>query len=232
MRIKSLSFSRERANQVNQFCYFLLVGMVFLFGGCVSAEKVVIPDVATIEPVKFKGRQKGNVFMLTKVLSDLKRGQIFGVGRFQCLINTACVQSRELKWSGKIDLTTDELLKNFQNEFREYDYPVYQESQELFSVNSSNSLDFQIGAKIVDYKLDYNLEFGYVSASYLKVLWQVFSTVDKKVVFETHTEGSVLDQYISVSEVFMLTFTSSIKNLMGDKKFNQFIINAGSGKNA
>jgi len=87
----------------------------------------------------------------------------------------------------------------FSNIMKRHGYPVDDEV-ELFENSKERTADLHIGARIVDATLNacypdsYKNELKARGSSYLKIEWSVFSTLEKKVVFVTTTEGSTYSE--------------------------------------
>jgi hypothetical protein len=94
----------------------------------------------------------------------------------------------------------------------------------LFDDPSSWKAEFLIGALITD--MEVSLCYEYIGKAkgemYMKVDWQVYSRLDRKVVYKTTTEGSFkIDESRAEAymDLFVNAFGAATQNLLADQKF-------------
>lgn len=148
-----------------------------------------------------------------------------------------CFPGHTVDWrGGSINLTDEEMLETFRNEFTHANYKVAGNPKALIFDQATQSAELLIAGAIE--KLEINVCFpfsGVPSANigitsqikgsiYMRARWQVFDSHLGKVVFETSTEGSFNAPDTisgSVPEFLKLAFRANIRNLLAETTLHE-----------
>ncbi|HEX9049293.1 MAG TPA: serine protease [Anaeromyxobacter sp.] len=184
----------------------LALGLSLLvsLSACVStAPKKPLPvlgrpaPAAGLPPLSDKARQA----RLTAIVIDVPMGhpwgqQAFGTGGY-------CYESRTgVNTQGRFDLETSKYSDVFNAVMRRHGYPI-EEELELFSGTKKRVADLQVAARVIDVtvnecypKID-DTKLQATGNAWLKIEWSVFSTLEKKIVFTTVTQGTTYGEVAS-----------------------------------
>lgn len=166
-----------------------------------------------------------------KVVAKLKRGQAIGGSQTGVL----CIPSgNDLHWkSGQLDISSSELTEVLREEFEKSSIAILTEEDSLFESQLEEHTDFIIAGLIKDIQMNicYPMSgFNNYSSSkgegFLKVEWQVYSKVKKKIVYKTSTEGSSKLSEAGVSgaaSIMLQAFSVATNNLLAEEKFHSII---------
>ena len=207
--------------------FIFLIFLLFLLG-CASSAKIhhteikdaiEIPLVENTRPLQFK-----------KIVVKLNRGEDIGSIQGGLL----CVAQADLVWKGgKIEVSTDEFTEVFRDELEKANYNIIGNTDSLFEDPSDWEAEYLIAGLIKE--MQANICFPWSGLgnwssgkgeAYMKVNWQLYSRLERKVVFETITEGSsdVDDSSpTGPTDVFLNAFASATKNLLADKGFHDLL---------
>lgn len=183
-------------------------------------QAIEIPEGKASKPVMFK-----------KIVVKLRRGEEYGSLQGGLL----CIPHGKLKWkSGKVVWSGDDLTEVFQDELRSANYTVVGDPNALFEDRSATGAELLIAGKVSDLKANicYPMAgFGNFSSStgsaFMSVDWQVYSTLHRKVIYETTTEGSAVHKEATEgvgAELILDSFGLATQNLLADKGFNQVVL--------
>ncbi len=194
-------------------------GLSFL-SGCVSEQIRDVKVAEILTPKEIPSGQKAKPVQLKKVMVKIKRGTKIGTLKF----GPQCRPAGPITWKGgRLVLDVAEFDEVFREEFENANYTVVGDPEALFDDPSSWQAEFLIGAIITD--IDISLcTWGTKSKgeTYLKVDWQVYSRLDRKVVYKTTTEGSYeITEFRSGADydLYFYAFGIAIQNLLADQKF-------------
>lgn len=205
----------------------LLLLVVLGLAGCGPAkvkqakikETVVVPMGTDLKPVQLK-----------KVIIKLPRGK--KVGKYSA--GVACIEHGDLKWkSGKLNVSSDDLTEVFYEEFKKAEYEIVGNPDSLFEDPSAWKSEFLIGGMIKEMEANicYPMGgFGDWDSSkggvYMKIQWQVYSNLDRKIVYTVTTEGSY-EEHEDTSEdlvsLFNNAFGLATQNLLADHDFYDLV---------
>jgi serine protease Do len=207
----------------------ILFGVSAVLAGCVAnpvkqaavKTAIEVPQGTDAKPIQFR-----------KVVVKLSRGQKIG----DLQIGLACVRQGDLNWKGgRLTLSGDEFTEAFRDELVKSNYPVVGNPDALFEDPSEWKAELLVAGlvKTMEANLCFpNAGFGNYSKSmggaYVKVDWQVFSRLDRKVVFETSTEGSYQTNEAkdgTPGDVLINAFAISTQNLLANQGFHDLVTN-------
>ncbi len=207
----------------------LSISLVAVIGlsGCVSAD-VRKAKVETVREVPM-GRETRPI-AFRKIILKIPRGKAIGaVGVGLLCVERAKIQAR----TGRYRLNDEVFNDVFRNELINNNYTVVGDPDALFDDSSLDRAQYFIAGLIKDIQANTcypNAGWGDVTrgtaSAYLKVEWQLYETLSRKVVYKTTTEGSA-EQSESVTDpmdyVLGDAFGMATQNLLADKGFHDLV---------
>ena len=194
-------------------CVFVL----FFLSSCVSEP---VREAEILTPKEIPSGQKAKPVQLKKVLVKIKRST--EIGSLQA--GLLCLPAGPIKWKGgRLVFDVAEFDEVFREEFENANYKVVGDPEALFDDPSSWEAEFLIGAMVTDMDMSIcSSPLGVKGEIYLEVNWQVYSRLDRKVVYKTKTEGShevtePTDQ--TLDDLVLYAFGMATQNLLADQKF-------------
>ena len=183
-----------------------------------------VPQGTDAKPIQFK-----------KVLVKLRRGEEIGKSH----VGLACLPQGNVEWKGgRVNITDDEFTEAFRDELEKYNYPVVGDPNALFEDPSSWKAELLVAGQVNKLQISacYPMAgFGNWKDSkggaYIRVHWQVYGQLERRVVYETSTEGSFeSDSATSFGIEKNLTnaFALAVQNLLADEKFNRIVTRRGT----
>jgi serine protease Do len=205
---------------------FTIISLSFVaISGCVSSTAV--KDVAVYKPIDVPVLKDKKKIQFKKVVVKVKRGTEVGTihaGWFN-------VPQEKYFWrrGGYFSFDDSDLDVVFREELESSGYEVVGNPDALFEDPSDWQSDFLIAALVRDIKLNLyypDLGFGDLSRSrgdcFLKVEWQVFSKLTRKVVLTHTTEGSIKQEKptkYGADDAVGDAFSIAVRNLLSYQKF-------------
>jgi len=165
-----------------------------------------------------------------KIIVKLRRGEEIG----QSAGGLLCVPGPKLKWrGGRVNITDEEFTEVFREELLKANYPIVGDPNALFDDPDLSKAELLVAGMITSLTINScfpmsgygNFESGNGGA-YVKVDWQIYSLLDREVVYSTTTEGSFESESSQdlVFEVFTTAFSRATQNLLADKGFHNLIV--------
>ncbi|RVT83845.1 S1C family serine protease [Inhella crocodyli] len=202
-----------------------LVGIALLAGCAAPVRKAEvrqareIPRGADAKPIQFK-----------KVVVKLRRGEEIGSSH----VGIACLPQGKVEWKGgKVNITDEEFTEAFREELEKYNYPVVGDPNALFDDPSSWKAELLVAGQInkLDISVCYPMAgFGNFKDSkggaFVRVNWQVYGQLERKVIYETTTEGSFQSDSATsfgIEKSLTNAFAAAVQNLLADEKFHQLV---------
>lgn len=200
-----------------------------LLSGCVAnpvkkasaMTAIDVPNGTDAKPIQFR-----------KVVVKLSRGQKIG----DVQVGLACIRQGDLTWKGgRLTLSGDEFTEAFRDELVKANYPVVGNPDALFE--DPNEWKAELLAAGLIKSMEANLCFPHagfgnfsrsMGGAYVKVDWQVFSRLDRKVIFETSTEGSYQNDEAkegTTGDVLINAFAIATQNLLANQGFHDLVVN-------
>jgi S1-C subfamily serine protease len=190
---------------------------LYFMSGCVSEP---VREAEILAPKEIPSGQKAKPVQLKKVLVKIKRGT--EIGSIQT--GVFCMPAGPITWKGgRLVLDVTEFDEVFREEFESANYKVVGDPEALFDDPSSWAAEFLIGAMVTDMDMSIcSSALGVKGEIYLEVNWQVYSRLDRRVVYKTETEGShevtePTDQ--TIDDLVLYAFGMATQNLLADPKF-------------
>lgn len=207
-----------------------MISVLFLISliGCASSANIQhteIKDAIEVTPV-----EQTKPIQFKKIVVKLDRGEDIGSIQGGLL----CVANADLVWKGgKVEVSTEEFTEVFKDEMEKANYNITGNTDSLFEDPSDWEAEYLIAGLINEMQANICFPwagFGnYTSGkgeAYMKVNWQLYSRLDRKVVFETTTEGSSKVDDSSTTgptDVFLNAFATATKNLLADRGFYELL---------
>jgi len=220
--------------QISQLCVSVFVAS--LLAGCVTPTQ--IKQVSVAKPIEVQKLEKKKPIMFRKMVVKVKRGDEIGTvyaGWFD-------VPQTKLFWrkGGYMNFSDEDFNPRFREELEAANYEVVGDPDALFDDPSEWKAELLVAGLITDLKINPHFpnggmgNFSYSRATaYLKVEWQIFSRLDRKVILKLVTEGSV-EQKKSIKngadDALGDAFSIAVENLLAEKQFHDLVVSSGEAK--
>lgn len=208
----------------------LLVGVTFLSGCAAPVKQAEVRQAREVargvdaKPIQFK-----------KVVVKLRRGEEIGKSH----VGLACLPYGKVEWKGgQVNITDDEFTEAFRDELVKYNYPVVGDPNALFEDPSSWKAELLVAGQVnkLDISACYPMAgFGNFrdskGGSFVRVHWQIYGQLERKVVYETTTEGSFQSDSsttFGIEKNLTNAFAIAVQNLLADEKFHQLVTRQGA----
>ena len=221
-----------------------VVTSLILSIGVLSACQTIpvpVPKVAEKEAVDISSPNDLASIQFDRVGVKVKRGTPIGTYQPEFLGLTGCSGSGgNIFWnSGRVLARDLEFADLFFSEMRALNFNVVGDPNKMFASQSDDRVQatYLIGGQIekiaMDACLDQNIwtsrPIGTTSGKgAVTVRWQVYSTIEQKVVYETESQGAgLLKQGVVGGEMVILqeSFAGAVRNLAADQKFVDLLQN-------
>lgn len=199
---------------------------VAVLAGCQTSTTTQAP---TLQPISVAMQKETRPIAFQKVVVRIPRNQPIGSIQGGAL----CIKNSDLTpRGGRYQIDADMLTDVFRDELEAHGYKVVGNPNALFDDPTLAEAEYLIGSLIADNEANicYPLigfgDFNTQSAAvYIKSNWQLYSTLDRKVVFETDTEGSYQTQGTSENAdmAFENAFAQATLNLLANTGFYNFL---------
>ncbi len=202
----------------------IAVSLGVLLCACIPPSKPlprlapIAPAARPIPPLSANARQ----VRLKTFVVDLPMGHTYGReswGEGGCYQHQATVNTQ-----GRFELDLARYIDVFNSVMRRSGFSV-EEDLELFAGTKERVADLHVAARVVDatvnecYPAVLSNKLKASGSAWLKIEWSVYSTIDKKVVFSTVTEGSTygtLDSTIGQPGILRPAFQDAVTRLALD----------------
>ncbi|MEQ9574646.1 MAG: hypothetical protein RLN77_03615, partial [Rhodospirillales bacterium] len=183
----------------------IFVGTVLLAGlaACRTIQDVPVPQVEEKAAVEISDPSALATVQFDRVGVKVKRGTVIGLYEPYAMGLSGCYgRQGNIHWnSGRVLARDAEFADLFFNEMKSLNFNVVGDPDKMFASQSDNrrQASYLIGGQIEKIALnacrEYNIWTGFpydtiTGKGAVTVRWQVFSTVDRKVVYETTTDGA------------------------------------------
>ena len=167
---------------------------------------------------------------LSKIVVKLRRLEL--IGRVQG--GWLCIDQGPLEWQGgRINLTTEEITEIFRDEMVKGGYPIVGDPNALFEDPEISKAELLVGGSIKSLEANFcypNIGFLDTSTAkggaFMEIDWQIYNTLDRKVVYQTTTKGSFDSQDARRDGIFLIfstAFANATQNLMADPGFYKLV---------
>lgn len=166
------------------------------------------------------------VIQFRRIADALPKGEPIGKSRFGVL----CIPGKPFAWrDGRVNVNDDEFAESFRQEVEKAKFATVVEPGAMPDAAVSPRAGFVVSGQVANVYVDACSpwsDFGNWrdarGGAYVKVQWQVYNTAQKKVVYETATEGSYhTDDSVlgGTTELIRSAFASATQNLLADASF-------------
>lgn len=194
----------------------------------------VIQNVQDRNVEDLKAAESSKPIQFTKVVVKLKRGEHVGAMQGGLL----CVPQSDLTWKGgRISIDSDEFTDAFKEELEKYSFKTVGDTNALFEDPSTWKSEILVAGLVKDLKANicYPMAgFGNFSTAkgeaFLKVDWQIYSKLDRSVVYSVTTEGASKDNEAVAggdTVAVLNAFSQATRNLLADSKFRDLVSKGG-----
>lgn len=203
---------------------------IFLLVFLSACQMAPVRQIEIKETRDIKMGEKAESVQLKKVAIKIKRGKVIG-GLSTGII---CVKQGDLNWKGgRVNLSSDDFTEVFRDELENAGYTVVGNPDSLFEDPSDYKARYLIGGLIND--LEANIcypmaGFGNFNNSkgnaYVKVNWQIYSPLQRKIVYSVDTEGAYERKEaanLGSDDIIINAFGVATQNLLADKQFYDLI---------
>ena len=209
----------------------VLITFLFVFAGCatnaiikdVQAPTVIPLETANTKPIQFK-----------KIVVKINRGQPIGAWQGGIL----CVPNGPITWKGgRVNIDSDEFTEAFQDELKKFNFQTVGDTSALFEDPSTWKSEILVAGLVTDLKTNvcYPMAgFGDYTNSkgdaYIKVEWQIYSKLDRKVVHTLFAEGDGKQTEAiqgGNENAILNAFAESVQALLADGKFRKIVMQEG-----
>lgn len=202
--------------------------------GCQTIP-VKVPEIITHESIQINDSSKLAAIKFDRVGVKVKRGTVIGTYEFGLFTLTGCLpRGGNIFWNqGRILARNIEFADLFYDEMKNANFNVIGNPDKMFAgaTDDSRQASYLIGGQIEEIKLDVcdeaNIWTGLPMGTQkgkgaVKVRWQVFSIIKRKVIFETTTEGSAkIENGAADGELVIIhnAFANAVVNLSAKQEF-------------
>ncbi len=218
---------------VKQLWFFAIVIGLGL-AGCVTGIPVKVKKVALKQPILISDSTKLAPIKFDKIAANIKRGTVIGIYNYSM---SGCYPFHEnIYWNqGRVKIDNIDFADAFFDQLSAVNFNVIGNSKKLFSSaeRDRKTPSYLIGARIDEIKMSVcdhatltlkhaysrNMQSGKAS---IKIDWQIFDVLKRKVVYETKTEGYYRTKQGSpdgLTVILSEAFGSAAANLAADRKF-------------
>ena len=206
-------------------------------GGCEGQSR--IQAVAEQPVISVANPSAARPVQFSRIVIDLRRGEQIGTFREGMGF---CSQPGTLVYrGGRMTFDDRDLSETFRHELERANYQVVGDPDALFDDASSWKAEFLIAGRVTH--IDADLCYAYdvwqrvvktSGAAMMEVDWQVYSRLDRSVVYEQHTQGRGERPLAEAStsgetDILLDAFAQATRNLLADRGFYDRVAGQSSG---
>ena len=196
--------------------------------GCPAVQSVPVPQASSKSTITAKDDAAAKRLRLSKIVVDLKSGDAIG----SVAAGILCVPNRQRYYEGEKALADHKTLaETFASEMRSANFQVVEEGDEnLFETNVRDDADVLVGGIVSTVKANTCHPLLLVNGStdgtgeaYIKVEWQLYSKIDRAVIYELSTDGHsklTESQAQPTKSLLVQAFAHATRNLIADPNFH------------
>lgn len=201
--------------------------MIIGLNGCVTPETKTASELA---PIDVPSGEETRAIAFRKIVLKVPRHK--PIGKYaQGLL---CVPRGDLRLrGGRYRLDTDIFNDVFIEEMEAANYRVVGDPDALFEDRSLAEAEFFIAGLIENIEASVCYPRGGMgnwddstASVYMEIAWQVWSTLDRKVVFKAHADGSAAVEEVTDGALDIAmenAFAMSLRNLLADEGFHSLM---------
>ncbi|HZR35637.1 MAG TPA: trypsin-like peptidase domain-containing protein [Nevskia sp.] len=204
------------------------LGCALLSVGCSATD--AIPIVPAREALSVPEGAGSKPLLLTRIVVKLRRGEEIGkqMGGWPCKLRG------HLTWhGGHADIENEEFVQAFHDALTQANYAVVGDPAALFEDPSASRAELKIAGLVdklhVDVCYPHDGSHDYDTAkggAYLRVNWQIYDVIQKKVVYEATTDGAYREDSSGAGGTVAYTinaFDEAVRNLLADPGFHELV---------
>ncbi|MDC3248124.1 serine protease [Gammaproteobacteria bacterium] len=206
----------------------VFITCILIFASSCSTPSVQYAEIG--EVLEIKQDVDSIPLALSKVVVKLRRLELLG----RVSGGWLCIDQGPLEWQGgKLNITTEEITEIFRDEMVKGGYPIVGDPNALFEDPDMSKAELLVGGSITSLEANFcypNIGYGdSVTAkggAFMEIDWQVYNTLDRKVVFQTSTKGSYESQDAKRDGTFLTfstAFANATQNLMAEPGFYNLV---------
>jgi S1-C subfamily serine protease len=210
----------------------LVLFSVYILSAC--GTKSVIKNVEDRDVKQLQGNEKSKPIQFSKVVIKLKRGE--HVGQFQA--GVLCLGRGDIYWKGgRLTVDSEEFTDTFKDELEKNGFKTVGDANALFDDASTWKSEVLVAGLVKDLRVNicYPMTgFSDPSSSkgeaFLKVDWQIYSKLDRSVVYSVSSEGSGKQNESMVggdNMAVLNAFSQATRNLLADEEFRSIVERGG-----
>lgn len=188
-------------------------------------------EASASAPEVYKFSSNARQTRLSAIVFDLPAGYRYGESAVTYYGYKGCaVKAPLVNTKGRFSLQTDKYVDLFENVMKKHGYPV-EDATAMFEDSKERVADLKIGARIFEAALnecypDPRNDLNGTGNAYLKIEWSVYSTLEKKVLLSTITEGTTYrDVETAIGELGFLrpAFADALERLATSAKYREVV---------
>jgi S1-C subfamily serine protease len=213
---------------------FLVAAFAVMLTGCQQHSRIA--PIAEQPVIKVVDPENARPVQFSRIVIDLKRGA--QIGTFRQGVGFCSERGTLVYRGGRMHVDDRELSGVFRDELERANYKVVGDPDALFDDPSSWQAEFLIAGlvKRIDADLCYAYnEFEKVTKTsgvlLMDVDWQVYSRLDRNVVYREQTEGRGEIKELSTSgetDLVLDAFAQATRNLLADRRFYEIVGQGGA----
>ncbi len=204
----------------------IVLGSALVLAGCGTpvqkAEVKIARDVpqgVDSKPIQFR-----------KVVVKMRRGEEIGESQAGML----CLPGPKIEWKGgRVNVGDEEFTDVFREELQKYNYTVVGDPNALFEDPSAWKAELLVAGVINKLQVNACYPMGGFGnwkdskgSAFVRVQWQIYGQLERKIVYETTTEGSyeaTSSSSMGVEKALTNAFGVAVQNLLADAKFHKLV---------
>ena len=210
----------------------LILPALSLVTACASSANIQRSNPAS--PLKVSAEATSRPVQYKKIVVDVDRGK--DIGSIQ--IGIACIPDQELFYRGGKTSVDNELFSEaMYDELTRANYEVVDTSDNLFESPDDFKAEYLIAGLVKEMQANICYPyagFGNWSSSKgegdMTVTWQIYSRLDRKVVYETETYGSGFVESTmpnAFEEILLRAFSNATRGLLAKQEFHDLLTGQG-----
>ncbi len=205
----------------------ITIGLFLLpFAGCMTSVK----EVSQHAPIDIKAGQTAKPIQIKKVVDRLSFYIANSYGGLLCAHN---IRNPDAWRSVRLILDGDKFTEAFREELAKANYSVVGNPDALFDDPSEWKAELLVAGVVTKLEvklcwpkpfLGHHLETR--GGTYIQVDWQVYSRLDRKVVYEVSTVGSYETETAAEGNNIKIpinAFSLAVRNLLADRRFHELV---------
>lgn len=198
-----------------------LLSVLLSLGGCAVPA---VKQTSALAPIPVAKNSEAKSVQFKKIVIDLKPGTETGM----FMSGMACEIRTTMTWKGSehADVGDKRFTDTFRDELQKANYQVVGDTDALFEDPATWQAEYLVAGSISGMQLNIcRFGSGYKGGAYLQVDWQVYSRLDRTVVYRKTTDGSYNrnDTTDDEESIMLSAFSQATDNLLADQKFHDLI---------